>query len=250
MTDILIFSGQSNMQGQTECDPHDEPVEGISEYRLLIDSFVPLKNPVGEDIGELLLASHLGHGSLVPYFAESYCAVSGRKAVCVHAAKGATVISQWLPSREEGKERYAALLKKAKGCFEKTTDEIGNVFFVWLQGESDALAGTTEDDYLAMLRELIADLKKDLGITAFMIIKVGYFASMFGRKDADEAIMRAQERAAEEGTAFMLTDVATELSREEKNLNPDAAGHFNNASMKIIGRIAGENAAKKASGVK
>ena len=92
MTDILIFSGQSNMQGQTECDPHDEPVEGISEYRLLIDSFVPLKNPVGEDIGELLLASHLGHGSLVPYFAESYCAVSGRKAVCVHAAKGATVI--------------------------------------------------------------------------------------------------------------------------------------------------------------
>ena len=30
----------------------------------------------------------------------------------------------------------------------------------------------------------------------------------------------------------------------------DAAGHFNNASMKIIGRIAGENAAKKASGVK
>ena len=42
-----------------------------------------------------------------------------------------------------------------------------------------------------------------------MIIKVGYFASMFGRKDADEAIMRAQERAAEEGTAIMLTDVAT-----------------------------------------
>lgn len=83
-----------------------------------------------------------------------------------------------------------------------------------------------------------------------MIIKVGYFASMFGRKDSDEAIMRAQERAAEEGTAIMLTDVATELSREEKNLNPDAAGHFNNASMKIIGRIAGENAAKKASGVK
>lgn len=250
MTDILIFSGQSNMQGQTESDPTDKPVAGASEYRLLTDSFVPLKNPVGEDFGELLLASHLGHGSLVPYFAESYCKVGGRKVVCVHAAKGATIISQWLPSREEGKERYAALLKKAKACFEKTTDEIGNVFFVWLQGESDALAGTTEDDYLAMLRELIADLKKDLGITAFMIIKVGYFASMFGRKEADEAIMRAQERAAEEGTAIMLTDVATELSREGKNLNPDAAGHFNNASMKIIGRIAGENAAKKASGIK
>lgn len=53
--------------------------------------------------------------------------------------------------------------EKAKACFEKTTDEIGKVFFVWLQGESDALAGTTEDDYLAMLRELIADLKKIWG---------------------------------------------------------------------------------------
>ena len=57
MTDILIFSGQSNMQGQTESDPMDKPVAGASEYRLLTDSFVPLKNPVGEDIGELLLAS-------------------------------------------------------------------------------------------------------------------------------------------------------------------------------------------------
>ena len=56
MTDILIFSGQSNMQGQTESDPMDKPVAGASEYRLLTDSFVPLKNPVGEDIGELLLA--------------------------------------------------------------------------------------------------------------------------------------------------------------------------------------------------
>ena len=87
MTDILIFSGQSNMQGQTESDPMDKPVAGASEYRLLTDSFVPLKNPVGEDIGELLLASHLGHGSflilrkvIAESAAEKSCAFTRRKA--------------------------------------------------------------------------------------------------------------------------------------------------------------------------
>ena len=74
--DLLIFSGQSNMQGQTECDPKDEPVANAAEYRVLTDELVPLKNPVGEDIGEKgredLLASHLGHGSLIPYFC-LYC---------------------------------------------------------------------------------------------------------------------------------------------------------------------------------
>lgn len=54
MVDLLIFGGQSNMQGQTESDPSDKPVEGAKEFKLLSKTFVPLKNPVGEDIGELL----------------------------------------------------------------------------------------------------------------------------------------------------------------------------------------------------
>ena len=54
-TDILIFSGQSNMQGQTEALPFpNDPVSDALEYRLLTDSLVPLMHPVGETIAELL----------------------------------------------------------------------------------------------------------------------------------------------------------------------------------------------------
>ena len=54
--DILIFGGQSNMQGQTEALPiPNEPVDGASEYRYLTDSLIPLQHPVGELIGDSLL---------------------------------------------------------------------------------------------------------------------------------------------------------------------------------------------------
>ena len=49
-TDIIIFGGQSNMQGQTDYLSECEQVQDAVEYRFLTDSFVPLKNPTGEDI--------------------------------------------------------------------------------------------------------------------------------------------------------------------------------------------------------
>ena len=49
-TDIIIFCGQSNMQGQTERLSENEIVATAFEYKFLDDLFVPLQNPVGEDI--------------------------------------------------------------------------------------------------------------------------------------------------------------------------------------------------------
>lgn len=66
---IIVFSWQSNMQGQTEGDPHGNEFSGGYEYLLLQDEIIPLKNPVGGgDIGELLASSFEGGGSLVTYF--------------------------------------------------------------------------------------------------------------------------------------------------------------------------------------
>ena len=46
--DIIIFGGQSNMQGQTEGLPQDNAlVQGALEYRYLTDEFIPLLHPVG-----------------------------------------------------------------------------------------------------------------------------------------------------------------------------------------------------------
>ena len=241
--DFIFFGGQSNMQGQTEAKDNFEVSQNAYEYRLETDSLKKLSNPVGEDIGEILLGSHLGNGSLVPYFAEKYCLETGKNVVAVHVAKGATVIAQWLKDGDEGRERYAKTIEKINGALSKA--EADKKYYVWLQGESDALAKTTEDEYCQRLTQFKNDLKKDVGIDKFFIIKVGYFASNFERKDDDEVIMRAQDRLAREDDDFViLTDVTLQLSQDNTYINPEAVGHYNNEAMKIIGETAGEVAGK------
>ena len=116
--DILIFSGQSNMQGQSEALTDTEPVCGAYEYQWLSDQLVPLCNPVGENItydktaGEAVtketniygwLAAHVtgaacyGNTNLVPKFCENYRKVTGSEILAVHIAKGSTEIKEWLP---------------------------------------------------------------------------------------------------------------------------------------------------------
>ena len=54
--DILIFGGQSNMQGQTEGLPENNaPVQGALEYRVKTDELIPLQHPVGEDDDFIML---------------------------------------------------------------------------------------------------------------------------------------------------------------------------------------------------
>ena len=48
--DIIIFSGQSNMQGESERLSSTDIIAGAYEYRYLTDTAVPLRNPVDEDI--------------------------------------------------------------------------------------------------------------------------------------------------------------------------------------------------------
>lgn len=241
--DFIFFGGQSNMQGQTEEINKFSGGEKAYEYRLLTDSLIELKNPVGEDIGELLLASHLGNGSLVPYFVREYTKVTDKNVIAVHVAKGATKIDQWLKDSPNGQERYQKTIEKIRGALRKAESE--KKYYVWLQGESDALENTTEEEYCKKLTKFKNDLKKDVGIDKFLIIKVGYFASIFGRKESDEVIMRAQDRVAREDEDFaILTDVTLRLSLDSEYINPDAVGHYNNRAMKIIGETAGNKAGK------
>ena len=235
--DILIFGGQSNMQGETDALPAPNPtIENALEYRYLSDSLVPLCHPVGEDIGEdkMLAGAHKGHGSLIPAFCRSYTKTSGRKAVAVHAARGSTVLADWMPSTA----RYELAKKKILSAVKKVseTETVGKIYYIWLQGESDAIIKTPEAEYLKMLTEYQAALKADVGIDLFGIIRVGYFTA---NENDDEAIMRAQDKAATQDGFAMLTDVCAALSKDPTYLNPFWAGHYNNAGMDKIGETAG-----------
>lgn len=246
--DLLIFGGQSNMEGQTECLPEpNDPVDGALEYFYLKDALLPLKHPVGEDIGDLLGGACFGNGSLVPFFCRAYVKASDRKVIAVHAAKGATTVSEWQP----GTPIYREALKKIRGALDKVgRSNIDKIYYMWLQGESDALISTSCEDYLRLLTEYKNALKKDVGIDRFCIIKVGYFCGVVsGVKDrpkdvaiaCDETIMKAQDIAAETDSDFvMLTDICPKIVLLDEYVNPFEEGHFNNKAMKLIGETGGK----------
>lgn len=248
--DILIFGGQSNMQGQTESLPEsNEPVENALEYRYLTDSLEAVAHPVGERLEDgLLLGASGGRGSMIPDFCRTYTQKTGRKVVAIHAARGNTKIAEWL----KGTDRYACALKKIRAGIEKAKSmaEVNKIYYIWLQGESDAIERTSEKEYLKMLTDYKNDLKEDVGIEKFAIIEVGYFCATVrwltdrtkeDGRTCDETIMCAQERVAEEDPDFVvLTQICKQLSLDEQYINPQADGHYNNKAMTHIGTIAGE----------
>ncbi len=259
MIDIIIFSGQSNMQGQTESRPLTRPVPNAYEYLLRANECVPLNHPIGESFGDsgenlaLLSCAHAKNGSLVPACCRAF--VKNRdRVVAIHVAQGATTISEWQPETERFK---LAMTKIKKGIDEvKRMGEIGHIYLVWLQGESDAIYRVDRQTYLQKLITLKNAIKAEIPLEKFGIIRVGYFVSvctwleddtMDVRIARDEAIMAAQEDAARTDSDFvMLTDITKDLSRDKTWINPHAQGHFNNKAMEKIGTAAGRTLAKLA----
>lgn len=257
--DIVVFSGQSNMQGQSDMLTENEEVEGAFEYKMLTDSIAPLKNPVGEDIrydgsagyrfyegtdadawlGDNGLGSACyGHTNLVPEFCRAYVKKTGRGVLAVHAAKGSTEIEYWM----KGNPGYTLLLKKtlmAKAALEKLNGgAAGNVYFVWLQGESDAIFRKSRKEYCEKLIELGGDLRKDTGMRRFGIIKVGRFTG----DSRDDCIIGAQEDAAKNHPEMflMLSETAEKMENMPGMMNPSVGGHYSARGLEFLGKEAGE----------
>ena len=249
--DVIIFSGQSNMQGQSECLTENGVVNDAYEYKWLTNEMVPLQNPVGENITysmdqgyevtpetriPLWLKEHVlgaacyGNTNLVPSFCRTYTDITKRQVLAVHAAKGSTRISEWLP----GTPIYDVLIRKARGAIQKVNPE--RIFFVWLQGESDAVASVMKNDYKAALHVLCDALKADLGIDLFGIIRVGRFTN----DDRDLEIISAQDEICEDEDFVMLTDIATELNQKDEYMNPNIKGHYSAKGLELLGSVAAE----------
>ncbi len=236
--DVILFAGQSNMQGQTESCPDMSPVEHALEYRFLTNTLVPLRHPVGENIGDLLRAAAYGNGSLVPSFCKAYVQKTGKEVTAVSIARGDTTIAQWHPTDSYHRARMAVRkAQEALRAVKESGKEVERVYFVWLQGESDALASTPQDWYrdgVIALRNLFA---REVGIDQFCIIRVGKFAN----DDRDFPIMRAQEELGTMDGYTLLTRATGICTKDpERYINPYYRMHLSNAGMELVGTRAGE----------
>ena len=253
--DVIIFSGQSNMQGQTEALTDANPVWRAYEYKFIGNSIVPLKNPVGEDITHSLemgfplmwdtdfglwLSTNLtgsscyGNTNMVPEFCRSYVEATDRDVLAVHIAKGSADIAVW----DEGGEMYSLTVKKATAAIKATkeTGDVGRVFFVWLQGESDAIYGYSREYYKDKLKKLQSSLSEDVGIEKFGIILVGRFT---GDRRDDEIITAQREICRDDDNFVMLTELAEEMYKTPEYMNPHAHGHYSALGIEHLGRTAG-----------
>ena len=251
--DVIIFCGQSNMQGQTECLSENQVVQNAFEYKWISDQLVPLKNPVGEDItvdltqgcnfdgiaisppdwrrAHLTGSACYGYTNLVPAFCRKYLSKFDTQVTAVHVAKGSTTISNWLSDQKA----YQLLVKKSCDAINKVKP--ANVYFVWLQGESDAIESTSKNQYKQHLTTLCNALKKDVGINKFGIIRVGRFTN----DQRDLEIITAQDEICKENKDFvMLTDIATDLNQQSEYMNPLAKGHFNAKGLELLGESAAQ----------
>lgn len=254
--DVILFGGQSNMQGQTERLTNTDVIEGAYEYRFLDDEVKPLCNPVGESIlrnggrgytikekaeipkwleDHTLGGSSGGYTNLVPEFCRAYRAASQKEVLAIHAAKGSTKIAEWLP----GTAGFDMLLRKAKKGIEKIseTHEVETVLFAWLQGESDAIVGNSTAYYAEKITELKDALKKELSVERFGIIRVGRFTN----DEKDLAIIEAQEEVCRTDEDFlMLTRMATDLCAMPEFMNPFVRGHYSATGLERLGAAAGQ----------
>lgn len=266
--DLILFMGQSNMQGETEGCSETREVSGALEYKYLTDTLTPLKNPVGENIGHsmkpflkldgmefldqlndtVLLAPEKDCTTLLPAFARSYIKMTNHEIVAVHAARGSTGIDYWLP----GTEGYISVVTKTLGAIRKIGKEnIRKIYVVWLQGESDMVHGMTKKDYMERLISLRDGLSAELGIDTFGIIRVGTFSSVVNwlngdietRKANDKTIQDAQDTICKEQPGFLMLTTITDklIFGDSKYKNPNAEAHYSSLGQEIIGSLAGKH---------
>jgi len=262
--DIIIFAGQSNMQGETEVLSENDIVDGAFEYKYINNSIVSLKNPVGENITcekasgkdfnngddlSLWLDTHLtgssvaGHTNMVPEFCRKYIEATSKHVLAIHIAKRCTKIDYWLPEADG----YVFLKEKviAAKKFIEYEYIVENIFVVWLQGESDQIVGKTKQIYKRQIIHFKDALKKDIGIDRFGIIRVGRFTN----DERDMEIIDAQDEVCIENDDFlMLTQAAVKLNQLPEYMNPFVAGHYSAKGLEKLGKEGGRTLGAYVSG--
>lgn len=244
------------MEGQTEKLLDASVVNDAYEYKYATDSIVPLCDPFGENLkydgkaGEayedymgiswhakhVLGGSAYGNSTLIIPFCRRYIEKTKRNVIAVGAAKGAETIEYFM----RGGKGYDIIVKKTKAAVNKAADFSGNIYLVWLQGESDAIEAKSREVYLSQIKQMAEELKEDIDLTRFCIIRVGRFTN----DERDDKIIEAQDTVCKTDPFFlMLTDEATELNKTPEYMNPYAAGHFSALGLKKLGEDAAETLA-------
>lgn len=139
--DVFVLAGQSNADGQT-ANPQTYSHPTIKATMFKDGLWQELADPLGAGNGNyfILVADAVQNDQNVPV-------------ALIPTAQGSTAISSW----QKGKTYYDRMISRvlAAGVSPKAV--------LWHQGESDAIAGTSQATYNSLLDAMANDIKSDLG---------------------------------------------------------------------------------------
>lgn len=219
---LYLLIGQSNMAGRAEIEALD--TTALSNVYLLnsADQWEAARNPLNKysTIRKSLSMQKLGPGYT---FAKKLSeAMPGQPIGLIVNARGGTAISEW----QRGTHYYDEAVRRTKKAVESGQLKA----ILWHQGESDQ---SKADSYMVGLKQMIKDLRKDLGMDSLLFI-----AGQIGTwRESAAAINQVISRLPETvpHTVYIGAEGLTHLGDNS---------HFDGRSQRILGERYAENVLK------
>ena len=246
MIDIILFAGQSNMCGRAQLnDPENLGVV----YDVDIETaFTYDSSNLRTKITEPITANGTSGYGLIPAFLNSYNETTGRKVCACFHSVGGVMLNKFLPyscdvdgNRVDTPTSYyksmVSKIKSAKSNLEKDGFSVGNIYMVWLQGESDALYYGYENNYVNSVERnlteyndkvqyyydnfsnLVSHLQNDADLAKAFIIRIGHRGySSTSTNMTNACIIEAQSKLGKENNDCVL--VSTVLAGAKAYTRP------------------------------
>lgn len=250
--DVALFMGQSNMAGRGDSSESIVCQEGHAyEFRAVDDptKLYPVVEPFGatennEALSDLNSITGDGKksGGMTSAFCEGYYEKTQTPLVAISASVGGTSVLKWIP----GTSYFAECVRRLNACLdylEQNNVEVGNVFMVWCQGESDKSNWKAGNfDYFGYVKQIVdglQDVGGGRGISKCFIVTPSEYAK--GALDAtknDLVNNIIQNVLADDD--FVLASVKFRNVPDHMRDDP----HFRQGIYNVTGYDAGQNTAE------
>lgn len=248
--DIIVFAGQSNMAGAGGYYKLAPVPEYGTAYEFDVSTntkkCMVLKEPFGEGVNRVNGLDDKDvvstRGTIASAFCVNYYKKTKTPVVGLACFWGGSSTNTWL-NRGLVKTTQKNI-KLAKKYLEKKDVEVGHIYMVWFQGESDAAQGLSASKYISRMNKIYKKVKS-VGVEKVFVITIGKDT---GHPDRNDTIIAAQKKLCKKNKAFiMASQTAPKLYDSRSSYYTDTV-HFNQYGLNKIGYEAGKvagNYAKK-----
>ncbi|MBO7304922.1 MAG: sialate O-acetylesterase [Clostridia bacterium] len=217
----FLMIGQSNMAGRGEISDV-APINNFRCYMLRNGRFIRMREPINPDrpIFEGTFRSGI---SLAASFADEFARENQARVGLIPCADGGSSINMWLP----GTIFYDHALLLTRLAM-RTSTLTG---ILWHQGETDAAAGMSAEEYEEKLKTLISSLRRDLGSNLPFVM--GEISDKITEAEAKKTAILEINRALI--NVAKTTHGCAIASVSDLTLKPDGL-HFDSKSLRELGK--------------